>query len=976
MAFFYNQGNIADRKDSLSEKPNLTDYSRATYTDSQADHRHRRQPDDQTHGLAGNAHTTTNSSGRRRERLGETLRMARQGVSRREATRLAKIFGEPSSTDSPDHASPTVVRHSGGRRRGGDRQVSAAEIIESHLEPKELLLNSAGRISYGTWRGLIMYLTSNHQKTDDFVDKFMLSFRSFATPKDLADALVARARNVAHADARLSPSDLKLWHDRLQAPIQYNVFHIIRLWYNSFWYPAADTALLNYLCAFLLNEYLPSRHGSSAKECQKLLRQISLKTRTIDLRSLAASPGTSLIPPGLSKSRMPKSPVVEHLNIFGPASISSNQESTQSKHHHHHHHHHHNGTPIRSAVVRHQTSTTKGMGVNIEPLGSSESEDILRTDTNDESARRPPHRFHIDGANPEQAGTIDDGITHELTQASAPKRKNLLRRLFSKQRNNRDSSQYSSRSKVGTTANNTDDDSAATSAPTRDDSVNSGAYIEEHSRLPPPSVRATGVGGGGGGGGGAAAGRLSPARERMLAEINSHIDVDGEDGRRPASSVSAHSCSSRSSSEGPDISDLLMATVGMDLSYEAYRQISHITHVNPLDVACQLTIIESSCYCMIQPAELINKEFSRGCESSSVNVRQMTRWCTQITRWVSTLILSETTPERRCRMIKYAIQLGTHLLALKNYDGVMAIKAAIFSAAVMRLKRSWSLLPKKFDIMSKRLHEAMDSERNFANYRAMLHRSQPPLLPFLGLYLTDFTFLDDGNPTYRRFVLPHEIPQLQKHLSHQLAQDSPAKYGDDDYYRQDDKQESERVRLSSIKNNSDPVSKQNDTETHTSTTQQQQQQQAPPAVQLTGQTCALFAKRDEVDLNSRSILINFEKSYRVATIMQEFQKFQVEYSGNFTMAIPGLQQYLIEQWDRCEAEGYDDDKIYNMSLQCEPRARCSMSSSNVADGGATSSNRASHHQPVQTAMRLTRLIPGAAQRLRGRDISDTTLPSL
>ncbi|KAJ2389815.1 hypothetical protein GGI23_005756, partial [Coemansia sp. RSA 2559] len=222
MAFFYNQGNIADRKGSLSEKPNLADYSQATYTDNQTDHRHRRKPDDQTYGLAGNAHAITNINGRRRERLGETLRMARQGVSRREATRLAKIFGEPTSTDPPDHASPTGVRLSGGRRRGGDRQVSAAEIIESQLEPKELLLNSAGRVSYGTWRGLIMYLTSNHQKTDDFVDKFMLSFRSFATPKDLAEALVARARNVAHVYGKLSPSDLKLWHDRLQAPIQYN----------------------------------------------------------------------------------------------------------------------------------------------------------------------------------------------------------------------------------------------------------------------------------------------------------------------------------------------------------------------------------------------------------------------------------------------------------------------------------------------------------------------------------------------------------------------------------------------------------------------------------------------------------------------------------------------------------------------------------------------------------------------------------
>ncbi|KAJ2746498.1 hypothetical protein H4S06_005225, partial [Coemansia sp. BCRC 34490] len=125
----------------------------------------------------------------------------------------------------------------------------------------------------------------------------------------------------------------------------------------------------------------------------------------------------------------------------------------------------------------------------------------------------------------------------------------------------------------------------------------------------------------------------------------------------------------------------------------------------------------------------------------------------------------------------------------------------------------------------------------------------------------------------------------------------------------------------------------------------------------------------------------------------EIQKFQVEYSGNFTMAIPGLQQFLIEQWDRCEAEGYDDERIYNMSLQCEPRAPChtlntggnaiddSYTRNNNNNNGSSSysnsnSRPAIHHQPVQTAMRFSRFIPNAAQRLRGKDNSDPALCKL
>ncbi|KAJ1845286.1 hypothetical protein LPJ73_004903 [Coemansia sp. RSA 2703] len=268
------------------------------------------------------------------------------------------------------------------------------------------------------------------------------------------------------------------------------------------------------------------------------------------------------------------------------------------------------------------------------------------------------------------------------------------------------------------------------------------------------------------------------------------------------------------------------------------------------------------------------------------------------------LILSEVTAERRCRLLKYFINLGIQLLALKNYDAVMAIKGAIYCAGVMRLKRTWSLLPKKFTIMCRRLLDAMDSDHNYANYRELLRKSQPPLLPFLGLYLTDLTFLEDGNPTYRRYE--HPADNLDR------AADSDTSSNDSDRTEHD----------------------------------------RPRGVQLTGQTCALFARRSEVDLDSPSILINFEKSYRLANIIQEIQKFQIEYSGNFTMAIPGLQQYLIEEWGKYEA--YDDDSIYEISLQREPRAELPVAADTAA------------REQTSGGMRLSRLLP-ATQRLWNKE---------
>ncbi|OLL24556.1 Protein ste6 [Neolecta irregularis DAH-3] len=46
------------------------------------------------------------------------------------------------------------------------------------------------------------------------------------------------------------------------------------------------------------------------------------------------------------------------------------------------------------------------------------------------------------------------------------------------------------------------------------------------------------------------------------------------------------------------------------------------------------------------------------------------------------------------------------------------------------------------------LNKIMNSSRNFADYRETLHVVNPPCVPFLGVYLTDLTFIEDGNSNY------------------------------------------------------------------------------------------------------------------------------------------------------------------------------------------------------------------------------------
>jgi len=85
------------------------------------------------------------------------------------------------------------------------------------------------------------------------------------------------------------------------------------------------------------------------------------------------------------------------------------------------------------------------------------------------------------------------------------------------------------------------------------------------------------------------------------------------------------------------------------------------------------------------------------------------------------------------------------LRSLNNFNSLMAILAAFNSAPVHRLQRTWNGTASKDKKLLEGLKQVMDSTGNFSNYRKTLHSIQPPCVPFLGTYLTDLTFIEDGN---------------------------------------------------------------------------------------------------------------------------------------------------------------------------------------------------------------------------------------
>lgn len=70
--------------------------------------------------------------------------------------------------------------------------------------------------------------------------------------------------------------------------------------------------------------------------------------------------------------------------------------------------------------------------------------------------------------------------------------------------------------------------------------------------------------------------------------------------------------------------------------------------------------------------------------------------------------------------------------------------SALGTAPILRLNRTISQLPKKTQDLLESMRELIASTKNFSRYREALHAAQPPCIPFLGVYLTDLTFIEDG----------------------------------------------------------------------------------------------------------------------------------------------------------------------------------------------------------------------------------------
>lgn len=179
--------------------------------------------------------------------------------------------------------------------------------------------------------------------------------------------------------------------------------------------------------------------------------------------------------------------------------------------------------------------------------------------------------------------------------------------------------------------------------------------------------------------------------------------------------------------------------------------------VEPLELARQLTILESHLYQKIRPMECLQRAREQKTEHHD-NIARVIQTSNRIANWVADTVLSHEDSRKRAGIIKQFILIADRCRNLHNYSSMVAIVSGLNSPPIRRLKRSWEQVNSRHLSQLNNCEMTIDSGKNFNNYRSTLAKVAPPCVPFIGVFLTTLTFIQDGS----KDTLPGNLVNFRK----------------------------------------------------------------------------------------------------------------------------------------------------------------------------------------------------------------------
>eukprot|EP00732_Lithocolla_globosa_P002072 Lithocolla_globosa_v1_NODE_1237_length_2749_cov_8.935412.p1 type:complete len:267 gc:universal NODE_1237_length_2749_cov_8.935412:1858-2658(+) len=193
-----------------------------------------------------------------------------------------------------------------------------------------------------------------------------------------------------------------------------------------------------------------------------------------------------------------------------------------------------------------------------------------------------------------------------------------------------------------------------------------------------------------------------------------------------------------------------------------YPRFTSLLHFPPQELAAQLTLIDSELFRAIRLEEIVNQAWNNqppnstndtkdNLSSKCVRTPNLLRFIhhgNNVANWVANCVVLDVDVKNRRRTYQNFVILCSYLKAMCSFNMLMGILSGLNSAAVQRLRLTRSELPTRINKTKCELDDLMSSTSSFKIYRSELEKCSPPIVPFMGVTLTDLTFIEEGNKKY------------------------------------------------------------------------------------------------------------------------------------------------------------------------------------------------------------------------------------
>jgi len=177
---------------------------------------------------------------------------------------------------------------------------------------------------------------------------------------------------------------------------------------------------------------------------------------------------------------------------------------------------------------------------------------------------------------------------------------------------------------------------------------------------------------------------------------------------------------------------------------ELIYPVVQLIEFDPVEIARQITIIESQMFREVRPQEFLNQSWTKkDKELRSPNLLKMIRLFNKISNWVYSEIVQTEHFMTRVNRIGKFLQIARECKKLNNFNAVFEIVAGLENSCVHRLKQTWECV--KADDMASLEEFKKLNDKNKEKLRQDLHNCSPPCIPYLGMYLTDLVFIYEGS---------------------------------------------------------------------------------------------------------------------------------------------------------------------------------------------------------------------------------------